>query len=29
VMWSNHRTPTEASWEFEEEMRAKYTQLFE
>ncbi|XP_062176026.1 uncharacterized protein LOC133881078 [Alnus glutinosa] len=29
VMWSNHRTPTEASWELEEEMRAKYPQLFE
>jgi hypothetical protein len=29
VMWSNHQTPAEASWELEEDMRAKYPHLFE
>jgi hypothetical protein len=29
VMWSNHRTPVKSFWELEEEMRAKYPQLFE
>ena len=29
VMWSNHQSPAEASWELEDEMRAKYPHLFE
>jgi hypothetical protein len=28
VMWSNHQSPEEASWELEETMRDKYSYLF-
>jgi hypothetical protein len=28
VLWSNHQSPEEASWELEETMRDKYLDLF-